>query len=55
VTTVIGPPLISAGIGWDWAGWTGWAVFFAALGLVALRVPGPPVRPRREQAVAAAV
>lgn len=55
VTTVIGPPLISAGIGWGWAGWTGWAVFFAALGLVALRVPGPPVRPRREQAVAAAV
>ncbi|MFD7700923.1 MFS transporter [Streptomyces caelestis] len=55
VTTVIGPPLISTGIGWGWAGWTGWAVFFAALGLIALRVPGPPVRPRREQPVAAAV
>ncbi|WP_159044798.1 MFS transporter [Streptomyces sp. XY152] len=57
VTTVIGPPLISTGIGWDWAGWTGWAVFFAALGLIALRVPGPPARPHRdrEQAVAAAV
>ncbi|MER6424915.1 MFS transporter [Streptomyces sp. NPDC001137] len=48
VTTVVGPPLISTSVGWDWAGWTGWAVFFATLGVLALRVPEPPARFRRE-------
>ncbi|MET7453953.1 MFS transporter [Streptomyces sp. NPDC005574] len=42
-TTVIGPPLISVSVGWSGA-WVGWAVFFALLGLLALRVPEPPPR-----------
>ncbi|MFE9251278.1 MFS transporter [Streptomyces sp. NPDC007088] len=41
VTTVVGPSLIGAGVDWAWAGWTGWALFFAVLGLIALRVPAP--------------
>ncbi|MFK4149634.1 MFS transporter, partial [Streptomyces sp. NPDC004065] len=55
VTTVVGPPLIGTGVGRGWAGWAAWAVFFAALGLAALRVPGPaPARrpvPRARAAV----
>ncbi|MDX3867613.1 MFS transporter [Streptomyces europaeiscabiei] len=42
MTTVVGPLLISTTVGWSWQGWAGWAVFFTALGLIALRVPGPP-------------
>ncbi|WP_328834687.1 MFS transporter [Streptomyces europaeiscabiei] len=41
MTTVVGPLLISTTVGWSWQGWAGWAVFFTALGLIALRVPGP--------------
>ncbi|WP_371572237.1 MFS transporter [Streptomyces sp. NBC_01314] len=41
MTTVVGPLLISTTVGWSWQGWAGWAVFFTALGLLALRVPGP--------------
>ncbi|MEU0031194.1 MFS transporter [Streptomyces sp. NPDC006335] len=56
VTTVVGPPLISTTVDWDWAGWAGWAVFFSVLGLLALRVPEPQTRVRqREQVTAAAV
>ncbi|GAA4804331.1 MFS transporter [Streptomyces ziwulingensis] len=58
VTTVVGPPLISAAVGWAWTGWAGWALFFAALGLVALRVPAPPASVREaepERAAAAPV
>ncbi|MGC9542826.1 MFS transporter [Streptomyces sp. UG1] len=49
VTTVVGPPLISTTVSWDWAGWVGWAAFFTTLGLLALRVPQPRSRARREQ------
>ena len=41
MTTVVGPLLISTTVGWSWQGWAGWAVFFTALGLLALRVPAP--------------
>ncbi|MEU6807658.1 MFS transporter [Streptomyces sp. NPDC046831] len=55
VTTVVGPPLISTTVGWDWAGWVGWAALFTTLGLLALRVPGPRSRARREQVATVAV
>ncbi|MFF3212605.1 MFS transporter [Streptomyces sp. NPDC002886] len=42
VTTVVGPPLITASVGWAVWSWLGWAVYFAAVGLVAMRVPAPP-------------
>lgn len=54
VTTVVGPPLISTTVDWDWAGWVGWAVFFSVLGLLALRVPEPRTGVRRPEQMTAA-
>ncbi|MCY0929265.1 hypothetical protein OTB20_24315 [Streptomyces sp. H27-H1] len=42
VTTVVGPPLITASVGLAGWGWLGWGVYFTAVGLVAMRVPAPP-------------
>ncbi|MFC8218767.1 MFS transporter [Streptomyces sp. NPDC057362] len=54
-TTVVGPPLIGVGVGGNWTAWAGWALFFAVLGLVALRVPAPPAsEPEPEHRPAAA-
>ncbi|MFD7258051.1 MFS transporter [Streptomyces sp. NPDC059874] len=41
VATVVGPPLITASVGWAGWGWLGWGVYFVAAGLVAMRVPAP--------------
>ncbi|MCX4696578.1 MFS transporter [Streptomyces sp. NBC_01408] len=50
VTTVVGPPLITASVGWAVWGWLGWGLYFTVVGLVAMRVPAPPpvgAEPRR--------
>ncbi|MET9323160.1 MFS transporter [Streptomyces sp. NPDC003038] len=41
VTTVVGPPLITASVGWAVWGWLGWGVYFTVVGLIAMRVPAP--------------
>ncbi|MFI5619691.1 MFS transporter [Streptomyces sp. NPDC051567] len=41
VATVVGPPLITVSVGWAGWGWLGWGVYFAVVGLLAMRVPAP--------------
>ncbi|WP_329383777.1 MFS transporter [Streptomyces sp. NBC_01351] len=55
VATVVGPPLITASVGWAGWGWLGWGLYFTAVGLVAMRVPAPaPAAGKAPHAVGAA-